>query len=117
MSSRRPAHDRWLNDQWDNLGLTNLPTWWFEPCLQSRTVPWHPSVSYDRNVASNTTQMALLHMAELSWVLCKKIFRELGFSFCCCCSDLEMLATEIWCPESGFIQMLALLLLRGQGWS
>lgn len=38
--------------------------------------------------------MALLHIAELSWVFWKKIFRALGF--CSCCSDLEMLAAEIF---------------------
>lgn len=40
--------------------------------------------------------MALLHIAELSWVFWKKIFRALHFSSCCCCSDLEMLAAEIF---------------------
>lgn len=40
--------------------------------------------------------MALLHIAELSWVFWKKIFRALGFSSCCCCSDLAKLAAEIF---------------------
>lgn len=39
--------------------------------------------------------MALLPIVELSRVFWKKIFRALGFSSCCC-SDLEMLAAEIF---------------------
>lgn len=39
--------------------------------------------------------MAVLHADEFSRVFGKKIFRALGFSSCCCCSDLEMLTAEI----------------------
>lgn len=38
----------------------------------------------------------LLHIALLSWVFCKEIFRALGFSSCCCCTGLEMLADEVF---------------------